>query len=170
MGKGDGVIFIGSLFLVAVLVEALRLLIPLINGVFVGIFGPMLKDGEVVRPTGVGYFLAGVLICLLLFDLDVALGSIIILSVGDPAAAAVGQRWGRTRIGKKSLEGMAGFLVAAMIAGVGLHGLLPGISMPVFAAGAFAGAVVECLPSKIDDNLILPLVAAAAMEASIRVL
>jgi len=51
-----------------------------------------------------------------------------------------------------------------------LRGFWPGLSMPVFAIGALTGAVVECLPLKVDDNLILPLAAALAMELSIRYL
>ena len=170
LGKKEGILLIGSLFLVTVLVEALRLMVPAINGVFVGVVGPMLKEGEVGRPTGVGYFLGGALTCLLLFDVEVTLASLAILSIGDPVAAAVGQRWGRIRIGQKSLEGMAGFLVGAMVSGVILRGFWPGIAMPVFAAGALTGAVVECLPLKVDDNFLLPLAAALAMEVSIRYL
>ena len=168
LGRKEGVFLIGSLFLVTILVEALRLTVPAINRVFVGLVGPMLKDLEVRRPTGVGYFLGGTLTCLLLFDLEVTLASLVILSVGDPAAAVVGQRWGQIRIGEKTLEGMAGFFVGAMVSGVILRGFWPGLSLPVFAAGAFTGAVVECLPLKIDDNLILPPAAALAMEVSIR--
>lgn len=170
MGKEEGGLLIGSLFLVTVLIEALRLMVPAINGVFMGLVGPMLKDVEMGRPTGVGYFLGGALTCLLLFDVEVTLASLAILSVGDPAAAAVGQRWGRIRIGKKSLEGLAAFFVATMVSGMILRGFWPGLSMPVFAIGALTGAVVECLPLKVDDNLILPLAAALAMELSIRYL
>ncbi|MGH7274167.1 MAG: hypothetical protein ACREIQ_06915, partial [Nitrospiria bacterium] len=67
-------------------------------------------------------------------------------------------------------EGLAAFFVGAMVSGMILRGFWPGLSMPVFAIGALTGAVVECLPLKVDDNLILPLTAALAMEVSIRYL
>jgi dolichol kinase len=166
LGEAGGVVLIASLFLLTVLVEGLRLWIPAMNRVFVSLLGPMLKDMEVKRPTGVGYFLAGVLVCLLFFDLEVALASIVILSVGDPAAAAVGQRWGRIRMGEKSLEGAIAFFVVALLTGVFLQDFWPNVSFGLFATGAFIGALVECLPLKIDDNLILPFAAGLAMETT----
>ncbi len=169
LGETGGVILIASLFLLTVLVEGLRLWIPAMNRIFVSLVGPMLKDMEVKRPTGVGYFLGGVLVCLLFFDLEVALASIVILAVGDPAAAAVGQRWGRIRMGEKSLEGAVAFIAVALSAGVILQDFWPNVSPGLFATGTLIGALVECLPSKIDDNLIIPFAAGLGMETTRRV-
>jgi dolichol kinase len=139
-----------------------------VNKVLVNLFGPMLKDTEISHPTGVGYFLGGVLVCLLLFEREVTLASIAILSVGDPAAAVIGQRWGRIRIGKKSLEGTISFFTGAVAAGMVFQGFWPSLSMATLSTGALIGAVVELLPLNIDDNLLLPLAAGVAMEVSIR--
>jgi len=168
MGKESGLILIGALFLFTILMEILRLQVPSMNKAWVSLVGPMLKDTEVSHPTGVGYFLGGVLLCLLLFELEVTLASIVILSVGDPTAAMIGQQWGRIRIGKKSLEGTVGFLASAMTAGIVFQGFWPGLSMATFSMGALTGAVVELLPLNIDDNLLLPVAAGLAMEVSIR--
>ncbi len=170
MGKEKGTVLVGSLLAFTVFVEILRLQFAGLNRVLVGLVGPMLKEAEVRHPTGVGYLLGGVLICLLLFQREVTLASVVILSVGDPAAALIGQRWGRTRIGKKSLEGTIGFFVSAMMAGIFLQGFWPGLSLVTFSMGALAGAVVELLPLSVDDNLLLPLTAGLAMEISIRFL
>ncbi len=164
MGKEKGLILIGALFLFTILMEILRLQVAGVNKVLVGLVGSMLKDAEIRHPTGVGYFLGGALLCLLLFELEVTLASIVILSVGDPTAAMIGRRWGRVRIGKKSVEGTIGFLASAMTAGIVLQGFWPGLSMTTFSMGALTGAMVELLPLNIDDNLLLPLTAGLAME------
>jgi dolichol kinase len=168
LGREKAVILIGSLFLITVLVETLRLRINAFNRVLVGWFGSLLKERETHYPTGVGYFLGGILICLLLFHLEVALASIVILSVGDPAASVVGQRWGRIRIGKKSMEGAVAFWVCAMTAGVFFQGFWPGLPFLTYSIGALTGAVVECLPIRVDDNLILPLATGLTMELLMR--
>lgn len=168
LGREKAVVLIGSVLLITVLVETLRLQMNAFNRVLVGLVGSMLKEAELKRPTGVGYYLGGVLIGLLLFHTEVALASIVILAVGDPAASVVGQRWGRIRIGEKSLEGAAGFGVCAMAAGVFFQGFWPGLSFVIFSVGALTGAVVECLPLRIDDNLILPLTTGLSMEILMR--
>jgi dolichol kinase len=164
LGKERGEVLMGVLLLVTAGVEAARLYFPAVNGPFIRLLGPMLKESEAFRPTGVGYYVGGVLLSLLFFDLEVALAGLVILAVGDPAAAWTGRRWGRRRIGDKTLEGSVGFFVAAILAGVLFQGFWPGISLPLFAIGAMTGAVVECLPLKIDDNLILPLAASFAIQ------
>jgi dolichol kinase len=168
MGKERGLILIGALFLLTILMEILRLKVAGVNRVLVTLVGPMLKSAEISHPTGVGYFLGGVLLCLLLFEFEVTLASIAILSVGDPTATMIGRRWGRIRICKKSLEGTIGFLASSMTAGMVLQGFWPGLSMATFSIGTVIGAMVELLPLNIDDNLLLPLAAGLAMEVSMR--
>jgi dolichol kinase len=162
--RDAGLIGIGALLLICIVVESLRLVLPVCNRLFLAWVGPLLKETEVGRPTGVGYFLAGAWIVLLVFKQEIAVAALVILAVGDPAAAVVGRRWGRTRIGKKSLEGSFGFFLAAMGTGWLLQGLWPGLPYSLFAVGVLAGTVVEFLPLRVDDNLVLPVATGLAME------
>jgi dolichol kinase len=168
MGEERGLILIGALFLFTILTEILRLRVTGVNRILVSLAGPILKDAEISHPTGVGYFLGGALGCLLFFGLEVTLASIVILSAGDPAAAVVGRRWGRVRIGEKSLEGTMAFLASAMAAGMVLQGFWPGITITTFSMGTLIAAVVEVLPLKMDDNLRVPLAAGLAMQTLMR--
>jgi dolichol kinase len=168
--KEQALILLGLLFLITVLVEFLRLRVLAFNRVFVRLLGSMLKEAETKHPTGVGYFLGGVSLCLLFFHVKVALASIVILAVGDPAASWVGQRWGRIRFGEKTLEGTASFWLFAMVAGVLFQGLWLGLPFVIFSIGALTGAVVECLPLRIDDNFTLPLATGLSMEMATKFL
>lgn len=121
---------------------------------------PIIRAAEQHRPTGSTYFVAGALVCFLVFDADVAANAVLLQAVGDPVAAAVGSRWGRHRWRGKSLEGSLAYMAAAVIAG-GL--LLPshlGLGMPLLALAAVSAALLEFLPLPVDDNLRVPVLTA----------
>lgn len=93
----------------------------------------------------VGYFLA-----LLLLPLPVAVAAMLYNGLGDSAAALVGKRWGRLRAPwGKSVEGMAAGVAVNVLAGL----IVPGIGTLAALLGAVAAALIEFLPSRIDDNL-----------------
>jgi dolichol kinase len=82
----------------------------------------------------------------------------------------VGERYGKTRIGDKSLEGTTAFILASMTAGffLTLIGIAP---LPaVIVLGALIAAGVELIPLPINDNLVIPIVSGAVMESVVRLL
>ncbi len=91
----------------------------------------------------------------------VAATALVVQVVGDAAAALVGRRYGRTRIGHKSLEGSAAFFATGMAAGW----LCLGAEPLAVAAAALVATVVEALPLPVDDNLSVPFVAALVLQA-----
>lgn len=105
------------------------------------------------------YLALGVILALLLFPKSIAYASIAIVAIGDPVAGYVGGKFGRWRIGRKSLEGfMAGSTVAFLAT------LL--VIAPILAAiGSIAGMFIE-LAGILDDNFTIPVGAGAAMIAA----
>ena len=97
----------------------------------------------------------------------VAAAALAVLGLADPAAAAIGRRWGRTHlINGRSLEGSLTFVGVGMLAAIAaLHVLHPEASWPasiaVAASAAFFGALAELFSKRLDDNLTIPLTAAA---------
>lgn len=164
LDRNQGLVLISSLFLLTLLIETSRLLLPDMNRLFLRYLGLLLRENEKRRPTGTGFYLGGVFLSLLLFEREVALFSMTILAVGDPVASTVGKRWGSHRLGEKSLEGSIAFLVASAGAGFLLYRLWPELHAGLIIAGAAAGTFAELLSRKIDDNLLIPLAAAGAME------
>ncbi len=99
--------------------------------------------------------------CLLAWRLPpaVAAAALVMPILGDAAAALVGRRFGRFRIGRKSVEGSAAcFLVCAL----GGWFFLRGEPAAVVLA-ALVATVVEALPSLVDDNLSMPLASALVL-------
>jgi len=140
---------------------------------------------EGVSDRGVLIYPVVVLALILLFRDDLALAAFGwgVLAFGDAAAGTVGQKWGRHPLpwnARKSWEGLAAFVVAALLGGGALvvwtaqggspaargGGLdLVGLMLPALVAVSFA-ALLEGLPHGLDDNVLPPLVAPALLAMS----
>ena len=167
-GKSQGVsifviyITIALLFL-AILCEVSRFSFKSLNSYLLHYMSGMFKPSETTKVTGATYMLLGTLVVFLFFDKIIAVSALLFLSIGDPLAAIVGSKFGRLRIGKKSIEGSITFLIS----GLGIAYVITLIGLPtpywVLSAGVLTGMLVELSPLTIDDNLMIPIVAGAAM-------
>lgn len=117
---------------------------------------PLMRPSERRGLGGHVYFACGIFVALLLYSQAIAIAAILMLILGDGAAAVVGTKWGKTRLReRRTLEGtLALFLVAFL---VGLPVLSPGLTL----IGATAAVCTELLP--INDNLSIPILAGLAM-------
>ena len=136
-----------------------------LNRWFIDHFSMLLKKSESSRWLGSTYLLMATLAAFLLFDKYVAILALLFLSVGDPLAALVGERYGRTRIRQKSVEGALAFLVSsALVGGLFVAGGVD-LSLSLVLLGAACAALVELLPIPLDDNLTVPLISGSVMMA-----
>jgi len=113
---------------------------------------------------GTIYFFAGTTLALFLFTKDVAAAAVIILALGDSFAPLVGQ-FGRIKhpLDKyKSIEGVIAGIVAAS-AGASLFVSLPEAIIASTAAMIAEGMRIVAWNEKLDDNLVIPLVAGAVI-------
>jgi dolichol kinase len=154
-------------------VEILRFKNTAVQGLFYRVSGATLRPEELKRMTGATYIAYATLGCSLLF-VNHPQVSFIVLSAfiwGDAAAALVGQSIGRTRIGKKSLEGSLGCFVLCMALFLLIFPLIPHLLDPWKGAMAVSMALVssfvitimELFPislykKTINDNLTVPMV------------
>jgi dolichol kinase len=137
--------------------EAVRLRRPGLNRALVAFFGGIHRESETDRPSGIFWTLLGAFLTVALVPpRDVVTTALWYLALGDAAAALVGRRWGRVRIGAKSLEGsLACFLVCWA---AGTLCLSPAPGRPEALAGAILATLLEALPLPFNDNLWIPLV------------
>ncbi len=129
--------------------------------------------GHIIRPhekrgafglpplSGSTWMLFSAMITFAVFPKEIAAAAFSMLIVGDTAAALVGRRFGTIRFGAKgkSLEGSFAFLAVSILVVV----LTPGLPLWVGAAGAVAAMLAEALPTPLDDNLTVPLLAGLVM-------
>lgn len=105
------------------------------------------------------YFLVGIFIPLAFYPQPIAVASVLMLALGDAAAALVGMRWGRIGTsGNRTLEGSLAMFLVALLAGAFV------VRFPLAVVGAASAALAEYLP--VNDNLSVPILAGLAMWAA----
>ena len=115
---------------------------------------------------GVLFFFIGSLISLQIFEKNVALASILILTFADPVSHFIGSNFGKYKTElnkKKNLEGtFSGIIIGTLFASFFISPL-------VAFFGSFFAMILELAGiamgnTQIDDNLIIPLVAGTVMH------
>lgn len=154
----------GALIAIVLLFEILRLNSPAVNKYLYTRLGGVIRSNEQLKMTGTVPYILGVGLSLYAYSTPVAAAAICFLAFGDVAATTIGERYGKTKIGSKSLEGTAAFIVVSLIVGFLLP--LAGLKLAsgVIVLGALAAAGVELLPLSLNDNLSIPILAGAVME------
>ena len=109
--------------------------------------------------TGASWVMISAFFTILIFPKNIAILSLIFMSVGDTVAGLVGRRIGKLKIGEKTVEGFVfGFLACAIISYN--YKLMP-FSISIY--GSLVGMIFEVLPLPLDDNLKIPLSSASIM-------
>ena len=154
----------------AVAVELLRFGIPAVQRLFMRYFSPLLREHESRAFTGSTALLLSASLCaFLLVDTDgpwrfspqaknALFYAFAFLILGDAFAAILGKRYGRRKIaGQKTYVGtLACFLTGVAIYGVTRPFMAGGMPWAAAAAGAALTALLEVLPVRVDDNLLVP--------------
>ena len=122
----------------------------------------LVRAEEQVRESAMTPYAIAVLLTILTVPKPAALIAIYALAIADPAAAVVGIRWGRHKLGpERSLEGSLAFFAATFAIALFVLGAATdatGVAVGVMAfLIALAAAACELLPLRIDDNMTIPL-------------
>lgn len=147
--------------------EGLRAVSDRAGAFLMRVLGPIAHPHEAHRVNSATFFASGLTVLGLTFEPLVIAVAIAVLGLGDPAAALIGRRFGKTKIsGERTLEGSLAFVVFAMLASFSVmlawHRDMHVAAMLVVAAGATLPAtLVELYSSRVDDNLSIPLTAAS---------
>ncbi|MEA1985215.1 MAG: SEC59/DGK1/VTE5 family protein [Euryarchaeota archaeon] len=150
-GKQSVLIVLIVYLIVMLFLEYLRLKhrikVPLFHGLF--------REKEQHRISGHVYFTIGAIVSIILFNRDIAYACILMTTFGDMSAALIGKTYGRTFItgNGKTLEGSLAEFVVDLFVGYIFIG-----HWFVVLIMAIAATVVEATVSKIDDNLVIPVV------------
>ncbi len=146
--------------LVFVSVDLARSRIEFIKTFFTSYFGFMMRDHELYgKLTGASWVVAVSVPIIYFFPRDIAILSLVFMSVGDIAAALIGQAIGKIKLGAKTLEGTLGCLITC-IAAVYVLDIVP---LPVGLTGAVTASLVELLSVDLDDNILIPFGAGTTM-------
>ena len=159
--KVEALIILLPITLLASLIEYLRINSISVKNIFDKYLFSMLRNHEKSgKYTGATWVFISSTLSIGIFPKDIAIISLIYMSIGDTAAGLIGRKFGRIKIYNKTLEGaLAGFIVCLI---VGLMIDL-NLSKTVVAIGALSAAIIEFMPISIDDNLRVPLFSGTVM-------
>jgi dolichol kinase len=138
------------------------------NRFLMWVFSPVAHPHEAHHINSATWYVTALFVLALTRSPVLGATALIVLGVADPCAAIIGKRYGRRRLANgRSLEGAAAFAVSGTIAAAALLALVhPEIAAPhalaIGACAAIAGGLTELYLKRVDDNLGIPLAAAAA--------
>ena len=144
-------IIIAILFFVA---DFLRLKNQHVQNIYNIFFDVVTRNAEKNRMTGASYVLLSIALVTLLFDVKIAVASLLIMSFADPVASLMGRAFGNFIILNKTLEGSISFFIVSVIV---LSGF--GFSSETILYVSIFCTLIELISNKvkIDDNLLVPL-------------
>ena len=158
--KNDFTLIVFALTSLFILIDILRMKSLLIKNIFTNAFGKMLRDHELKGQfTGATWVMIGSFFTILVFSKNIAIISLIFMSLGDTFAALVGRKYGKISLFNKTLEGFIGGLLPCIIASF-YFDILP---LHITLMGAFTAMISEILPIPIDDNFRIPLLSGTVM-------
>lgn len=174
LGMPAALYVLGVCAAVAVAADVTRAFSPAVNEWIRWIFGPLMREKELpetgtnVILNGATCVLVGALLLAVIFPLRVAVPVLTMTMLADAAAALVGRGLGRHSWGSLSatVEGSTAFVIT----GVSVMALFPALAFLPAAASVLVAAVVEALPLPVNDNIRVPLVAAAVLAVGEAVL
>jgi dolichol kinase len=142
-----------------ILFELARLYLPWGRALYKKFFGYVTRPHEYDRPSGAPHVFIGYLLAGLLYAPTIAIIAMLFTSIGDTAAALIGQRYGKIRIGSKTLEGtLACFFVCLLLT------IPTPFTLVASLAGAFTAAIAELIRWPfINDNIAIPVLSGAAI-------
>ena len=143
-----------------VIIDLARMRSEFVKKIFNKLFNFMMRESEISgRFTGATWVLIISVPIIYFFPKEIAVLSLVYMSLGDIAAAIIGQSFGKTKIGKKTLEGSIGCLTICAAAAF----IINNVPLLVSMSGAVMATIFEALPINIDDNVLIPIGAGTTM-------
>ncbi len=156
----DMTIIMSILSIMFILVDYARTRVQIVKNIFNKYFNHMMRKHELDgKFTGATWVVIISVPIIYFFSKEIAILSLVFMSVGDTAATIIGQAFGKKMIGSKTLEGSLGCLGACIIALLILD-LMP---LSVGLSGAIMATIFEVLPLNIDDNVLIPVASGTTM-------
>ena len=150
-----------------ILADFFRTKSKLIKKLFKIFFDKMLREHELKGQfTGATWVMISASVTILFFSKNIAIISLIFMSIGDTFAALIGKIYVMLKIYDKSLEGFLGGLIVCLVAAY-YYDPLP---FYISGVGALTAMLFETLPLPLDDNFRIPIGSAIIMTILLGVL
>lgn len=161
LGVGTG------LCVVLITLDSIRLKFPPFKKLIMFFMRPFMREEERNKFTGLSWMCLGFWALILLFERNIVILTMFFVMLGDPLAAYIGTKYGKDKIGDKSLQGFLACFVACMIVAFIHLRITDFNSARILYAGLLAGlfgSVSELIQiPNVDDNLSMPLLSGLSL-------
>lgn len=142
--------------------DYLRMQFPFFQKIVLFFMRPFMREEEKKNFTGLSYMLAGFWILILFCSMEVATMSMLFVMFGDPLASWFGSKYGRDKIGDKSLQGFIACFVVCTVISFGFLYYSDFFTSRILYVSLFAGligGIAELVQiPKLDDNFSMPVI------------
>ena len=141
---------------------------PELNRFVLRVIGPLMRQHEFSRLSGLSWLLLGFALIMFLYQKEIVNVAMLFLAFGDPIASYFGIRFGKDKlIGNKTLQGtMAAFAVCTIVATIYYYynNIMLERVLIVAPLSGLIGALSELVPvGKMDDNFTFPVISASCL-------
>jgi len=164
--KTVALVLIGIVCLCFVLLDMSRLFSRQTNELFTVKIKKIFRKGEEKHFSSMTIFLISTFIAVLLFEIEIAIVSLVFLVFGDMFGKIFGLAYGRHKILDKTLEGTLAHLGAVILFGYILYNTLD-ISLVVLIVGGITSPIAELLPIEVNDNFTIPIMSGTVMTVAV---
>ncbi|OFZ79669.1 MAG: hypothetical protein A3K03_06035 [Bdellovibrionales bacterium RIFOXYD1_FULL_44_7] len=164
MSRATAVVTLSSILGLDLFLEMARLHLPVFNEKVMRFWGPIMRNYERDRFSGVPYYLAAAALAVGIFPKTIAVLAIAYLACGDPIASLAGILFGhkgkKFKNGKSLVGTVAGVLVCSILTFIFISSSHLGDQyvLALTFIGGVAGGSAELLPLEVDDNFSIPIV------------
>jgi dolichol kinase len=155
--RGTTIALLVGALIVQLAFDVVRLRSVQVNRTFFRLLSGLASPREARGVASSTWYTLGALVAFMLYPPSIAAGAILLLALADPAAAVAGRLVGGRPLGTGTLAGTATFWL------VGSTVLLPFVGWPHAVFAALLAGLAEIVPGLVDDNLVIPVVAGAAL-------
>ena len=134
-----------------------RKYIPYLKTIYISLFGIITRPYEYQGLSGASWVFMGAGVTTYLFNEEVAVIALLVMSLSDSAAAIIGIKFGNTRLFNKSLEGSLAFFITTYM----IIFYLSIASIPLTLITTIIATAIELFSTpKLNDNILLPVATA----------
>jgi len=164
--KTMALVLIGIVCLCFVFLDMSRLFSRQTNELFTVKIKKIFRKGEEKKFSSMTLFLISTFIIILLFEIEIAIVSLIFLVFGDMFGKIFGLAYGQHKILDKTLEGTLAHFGAVILFGYILYNTLD-ISLVVLIVGGITSPITELLPIDVNDNFTIPIMSGTVMTVAV---
>jgi len=164
LDRGQSLMILYAIMAIITLIEGSRRLSPRWNGFLMQkVFNTMVRPREHTRIASASFYMASITLIVLIAPQVLVCAAVLLLAFADPAASAVGIRWGKKRLpNDKSYVGSLAFLVTGIVVTsiylslAAADRMSAGAILGLSVAMSFTAAAAELFCDRIDDNFAIP--------------